>query len=70
MEIGRGDEWVAWTADEPCPQADDLSEDVLKTPEAPAWCALETHRAASPDTEGSLPDEGEPDRWDPGDGEG
>lgn len=47
-ELGRGDDWVTWTADEPCSQADTLTEDLDKTPAAPNWCGLQTYRHDNP----------------------
>ncbi|RMG14672.1 MAG: hypothetical protein D6729_13415 [Deltaproteobacteria bacterium] len=37
--IGRGDEWVDWSADETCPQADTVTDTLAETTAKP-WCDL------------------------------
>ncbi len=50
-ELGRADDWVAWSEDEPCSQAATLTEDLEKDPPAPSWCTLQTYRQENPATE-------------------
>jgi hypothetical protein len=40
--IGRGGEWTAWHADEPCPQASQLADQELPIGPSTKWCDLPT----------------------------
>lgn len=46
IALGRGDEWVTWTADEPCPWAAGLVDDKVADRDGPSWCALQAARDA------------------------
>lgn len=58
--VDRGGDWVAWSEDEPCPQAQTLTEDLDKSPAAPSWCALQAARAAQPEAVADADADAEP----------
>ena len=46
--VGRGAEWVAWSADEDCPQAELNSMDLEVNAEIVPWCSLASVNTSEP----------------------
>ena len=70
-ELGRGDEWVAWSADESCPQADVVDDRELTHDWTP-FCDLTsvTDEATDPIDDQDPVDDQDPDNQDPVDDSG
>ena len=55
QQLGRLNEWVAWSEDEPCPQATTLITDTIDPVNAVPYCQLNTISAASEGACGDAP---------------